>query len=582
MKDTVYEFGPFRLDLTERLLVREGKPLPLTAKVFDLLSLLVRNSGHLVEKSEIMTEIWSDSIVEENNLTVSISALRKALQGERQEEQRYIETVPKRGYRFVADVRILSGEGGAETGGARSNFTATGTSLAVLPLAMTGIDPGLEYLSLGIAETIINNLSQLSSLKVMALSTVSRYTRPDVDPLEVGRRIGVSAVLVGKVLQLDQELIIRMELVSVADGSQLWGERYHRLSANLMEIEEEISREVSKRLRLTLSPEERKRIGKRHTENIEAHHLYLRGRYFWSKYTVEGMKKGIEYFQQAIRLDPNYALAYAGLADSYQRLSNYILPPTVALPKAKAAATKALDIDDTLGEAHLALGFVRMYYDHDWPGAERALRRAAELSPQSPLIHQRYATFLMFMGRFDEALAEHRVARELDPLSLTVNTNLGTNLLLMQQYDEAIDQLRRTLELDPHFYLTRVNLGMAHVYRGEFDEGLAQLGEADRIDKNQVLSGLIGYTYARSGRKAEALKVLEELKEESRLQYVSPYSFVLLYLGLGETEEVFRWLEKTYEERNDLLVWLKVGPELNSIRSDPRFIDLLQRVGFSA
>lgn len=454
------------------------------------------------------------------------------------------------------------------------------TSLMVLPLRNTSGDENLAYLADGITESIINNLSPLSSLKVMAPSTAFRYKGQDVDPRDLGARLSVGAVLAGKILQLDDSLVIKMELVNVADGSQIWGEQYSRPFSDLLSMQEEIAHEVSEKLRLKLSRKEKERIGRRYTESVEAYHLYLKGRYFWSKYTVPEVQKGLDYFQRAINVDPNYALAYAGLADSYQRLSNFIFPPEEAMPKATAAATKALEIDDTVVEAYLALGLVKMYYYHDWQGAESDLKRAVNLAPGSPLTHQRYATFLMYMGRLEEALAENNLARELDPLSLPINSNHGTILYLLRRYDETIAQLRTVLEMEPRYYQARANLGLAYIHKGEFSKGLAMLKSAKLIDNNPVILGLLGYSYGVAGKRAEAESVLEDLKEMAKRAYVSPFSMALIYTGLGKKKEAFRWLRKTYEEQNDWLVWFKVGPELDSLRSDPRFIDLLRRISF--
>ncbi|MGA9994265.1 MAG: tetratricopeptide repeat protein [Pyrinomonadaceae bacterium] len=453
-------------------------------------------------------------------------------------------------------------------------------SLAVFPLANTSNDSNMEYLGTGIAVSIINSLSNLSSLKVMAPSTVSHYKGDIVDPIEIGNRLRVGAVLIGNLLQLNEKLIIKMELVNVADGSQIWGEEYNRPVSDLFSVQEEISYEVSEKLRLRLTNEEREQLSKRYTENIEAYHLYLKGRYFWGKYTVDEVKKSINYFQQAINVDPDYALAYAGLADSYQRLSNFVFSPKEAMPKAMAAAMRSVEIDDTVPEAYLALGLVKMYYHHDWEGAEKDLRKATYLAPRSPLTHQRYATFLMYMGRLDEAWREHKIAHDLDPLSLSINTYMGTNLFLLRRYDEAISQLQKTLELDSRYYQAQVTLGMAYTYKGDFSEAIAQLQQARLIDENPVLLGLLGYAYAMSESKVEAMKVLEQIKGRGKRTYLSPYSIALIYLGLGDKDKAFHWLEKTYEDENDWLLWLKVGPELDCLREEPRFIDLLRRIGF--
>src|SRR5712692_4716749 len=417
----IYEFGTFRLDTGERLLLRKGQAVPLTPKVFDTLVALVQKSGHVVGKDELMNEVWADSFVEESNLTQNIFMLRKVL-GENRDGRSYIETVPKRGYRFVASVREVMDDNDdlateKHTGpGIISKATAEDdvlNSLAVLPLTNVSESPDAEYLSDGITESIINSLSQLPQLRVMARSTVFRYKGVEVDPRQVGQDLGVRAVLAGRVLQISDSLIVRTELVDVANGWQLWGEQYNRKLADILVLQEEISREISEKLRIKLTGEEKKRLAKRYTDDSEAYRLYLKGRYYWNKYTKEGLTKAIEYFNQSIELDRSYALAFAGLADAYYRLSNAYLPPKEAMPKARAAAMKAVDIDDTLVEAHASLGLIKMYHDWDWAGAEREYKRAIELDPRSGLGYLRYGSYLQLVGRFDEANASFERARQL-------------------------------------------------------------------------------------------------------------------------------------------------------------------------
>ncbi|MCA1626804.1 MAG: winged helix-turn-helix domain-containing protein, partial [Acidobacteria bacterium] len=425
----LYEFGPFRLDAAEQLLLRDGVPVPLTPKVFETLVVLVENSGRVVEKEKLMEQVWPGTFVEEGNLSVTIFMLRKAL-GEDAVERRYIETVPKRGYRFTAPVRKMrrgdqlgDQSGSRAAAGESASFldatvieppsspghsnakfphesatlsrttralkdsssslsssqsirrarAKTIDSLAVLPLVNGSDDPNAEYLSDGITESIINSLSQLPQLRVMSRSTVFRYKGREVDPQEVGRDMSVRAVLTGRVLQLGDRLIIRTELVDVADGWQLWGEQYNRNPADILAVQEEISQEISAKLRLKLSGEQKQRLTKRHTGSAEAYQTYLKGRYYWNKRTHEGIRKGIEYFTEAIKLDPNYALAYAGIADSYALLGAIeysALPPHEAMQKAREAALRALAIDDTLAEAHASLAYVRIY-DWNWTEAEK-------------------------------------------------------------------------------------------------------------------------------------------------------------------------------------------------------------------
>jgi len=585
----IYEFGAFRLDTGERLLLRDGEPVPLTPKVFDTLVVLLQKSGHMVGKDELMKEVWADSFVEEGNLTQNISVLRKVL-GENFDGRAYIETVTRRGYRFIANVRELGGVADPttekQTGALISKDRGTAAqdnglnSLAVLPLTNVSGNPDSEYLSDGITESIINILSQLPRLRVMARSTVFRYKGKEIDPQEVGQALGVRAVLMGRVLQLGESLIVRIELVDVANGWQLWGEQYNRKFADILALQEEIAREISGNLKMKLTGEENERLAKRYTEDSEAYRLYLKGRYYWNKYTKEGLTKAIEYFNQSIELDPGYTLAYTGLADSYYRLSNAYAPPKEALPKARTAAIKALEIDDTLAEAHASLGLIKMYHDWDWAGAEHHYRRALELDPRSVLAHQRYGNYLAMMGRLEESIAILKRGQELDPLSLLTSSLIGLTLYLSRQYDKSIEQHGRTLDMDPNYLVARVSLGVAYTQKGMYEEAIAEFQKAGDLEGQAETVAELGYVYAVSGKRSQAQEMLDELKARSGRAFVSPYNVAKVYVGLGETDLTFEWLDKAYDERSEWLVWLKVDPKLDSIRSDQRFRKLMQRIGF--
>ena len=498
--------------------------------------------------------------------------------------------------RPVGDVTIEESAGWARLAAAgvqKSRFTRSANestrrrqsheaidSLAILPLMNTSKDPEREYLSDGITESIINTLSQIPELRVMARSTVFRYKGREVDPLEVGRALNVSAILTGQVLQWGQSLIIKAELVDVADGSQLWGEQYDRKPGDILAIQREISREITAKLRLKLSGEQKQRLEKRHTENINAYQFYLKGRYFWNKRTEQGLKKGIEFFNQAIEEDPLYALAYVGLADSYNMLAAYNLSqPRAVLSRAKAAAESALEIDNLLAEAHTSLARVRADYDWDWPAAEQEFKRALELNPNYATAHHWYALHLMAMGHFEEATAEINRAQQIDPLSLSINASIGLPFYWSRRNDEAIEQFRRTLELDQSFALAHVLLGQAYAQKGMFDQAIAELIKARELDDTTRARAILGYTLAVAGRKDEAVRILGELQELASQKYVSAYFRVLIHTALGERDQALEWLEKAYEERSEWLVWLKVDPKLDSLRSDPRFTSLVQRVG---
>jgi TolB-like protein/Tfp pilus assembly protein PilF len=457
-------------------------------------------------------------------------------------------------------------------------------SLAVLPLVNESDDPEMEYLTDGITESIINSLSQLPKLRVVPRSTVFRYKGREMYPQEIGRELNVRAVFMGRVLQLGESLVIKTELIDVEQESQLWGEQYRRKVTDIFELEEEISKEISGKLRLRLSGEERKRLGKRYTENTVAYHLYLKGRYYTNKRTEDWIKKGIEYFQQAIDTDPNYALAYAGLADAYAFLASSTggMPPRDTYPKAKAAALKALAISDGLAEAHTSLGFFYLMYDWNFAEAEKAFKRAIKLNPNYANAHDGYGFLLKATGRNDEAIRESRKAQKLDPLSLFTNVSLGWAYYFARDYERAIEQGRKALEMEPRFDFAHWIIGLARAQQGKMDESIAALNQAVILTGGGLThEAHLGYAYACSGKREEARQVLSDLEEIAKERYVSAYYFAIIYLGLGEHEQTFNWLERAFEERAGFLAFIKVEPMFDPLRTDARFADLLGRMGLS-
>ena len=581
----IYEFSGFRLEQAQQRLLYRGEPVALKPKILDLLLFLIQSRGKLVAKDDLMRKIWPDTIVEENNITVSMSILRKTL-GEDRNNPQFIQTVPRRGYRFVADVielstdQITTGET-RHTGALAESEEAPIDSLAVLPLESLERDPNVEYLSDGIAESIIDLLSRIPKLRVLARSTVFRFKAKEIDPQEVGRLLNIRAVMMIRVIRLGDKLIIRSELVKVSDGSQLWGEQYNRSASDILAIQEEIARAITESLKFKLTSSDHISLARHPTENIEAYNLYLRGRFFWNKYGKEWVLKAIEVFQEAIQIDSYYALAYCGLADAYFRLSNVHFPPREVMPKAKEAALRAVEIDDNLAEAHSSLGLVKVYYDHDWIGAETEFRKALKLDPNLVSAHQRYGSYLTFMGRFEESIRHYETALELDPFSLQINMNLATTYYLRGEYDRAIKHLNKTSELEPNYMPTHFVLGSTYVQQGRLDEAIEEFKFIYTLDDEAYLAlGFMGYAHALNGQRAEAETVLSILEDIADRKYVSPYSLLLICLALGPLERVFQLLEQLYEERNDWLVWLKVSPELKVVRNDPRFQDLLRRIGF--
>jgi serine/threonine protein kinase/tetratricopeptide (TPR) repeat protein len=464
----------------------------------------------------------------------------------------------------------------------RTRSRKTIDSLAILPFANQSGDPDLEYLSDGVTEALINNLSRLTKLRVMARSTVFRYQSREVqDAQQVGHELGVRAVLSGRLLKRGDSLIVKLELVDTNDGSHLWGEQYTRELSDMLTLEREISTEISEHLRLKLNSAQKKSLTKGITENSEAYQLYLKGRYHWNKRTEEGIKKSIEYFELAIARDSKFGLAYAGLADSYNLMASYSSKPS-ATPflRAKATALKALSLDDKLAEAHAALAAVKLWREFDWEGAERGFRKAIEMDPNYPTAHLWLALYLAAMERMDEGLSEIRLALELDPLSRVINLNLSRILHFARRFDDAIKQCRKTIEMYPDYLIAHRRLGMSYGEKGMFDEAEAEFKKTLVISENESETmSARAYAYAGAGRTDDARKVLDRLTELAKKNYVSPYTFARIHIGLEQIDEAFEWLEKTHKERHGILIYLKVEPIFDRLRSDSRYADLLRRMG---
>lgn len=643
-----YEFGHFRLKIAERVLLREQELVPLTPKAFDLLLILLESGGRLVEKDDLMKRVWPNTFVEEGNLTQNVSLLRKAL-GESASGAQFIETVPRRGYRFVAQINKVSddnpldaltslpfGKQGSlaaagkkvllnapsssaveQVGDSSSRGISYGESLfarfrnripafalttAVVLLAVAGITyvsgrgkagegttnaiesiavlpfvddaegAGAEYLNEEIAESLINSLSRLPKLRVVPRSVMVNYKGKDVDPRKVGQDLNVRAVVTGRVHRRGDTITIQADLIDLDSVAQIWGQRYDRRLADILLVEEEISRDIFENLRLKLNVEEQKQL--------EAYRLYLKGRNSWNKRTREGLEQGIDYFQQAIHRDPNYALAHAGVADCYNMLVVYgALQPKDGFPKAKDAAIRALEIDETLAEAHSSLAFIKFRWDRDRVEAEREFQLAIKHKPSYAPAHQWYSSYLASLERFDEAIVEAKRAQELEPLSFVASSHLGWILYLSGQDDRAIDQCTKILDLDPTSFPARRYLGLAYEHKGMYQKAITEFQKGVKVSGSPLMLALLGHAYAASGKIAEARQVLAELRDLEGRRYVSPYTVAAIYTGLGEKEQAFKWLEKAYDERDVWLVNLKVDPVFSRLRSDRRFQDLLTRAG---
>src|ERR1700676_1387345 len=637
----LYEFGSFQLDPGERLLLREGRPVPLTPKAFEVLVVLVARSGHLVEKEELMKAVWPDSFVEEGNLCVTVSLLRKALTVH-QDGNTYIETVSKRGYRFVADVKqtrpntpspltinhleapavIYPGDAqillrstvevtpatiakirrrillalasvavvvgtfffsrmvttrGVTSPGAEATAVK---SLAVLPFQNLGTRD--EYIGLAIADALTTRLGNTGKIVMRPTSAIEKYANASQDPQAVGREQGVDAVLGGRIQREGDRVRVTVQLIRVRDGVQIWADTFDDKSTNIFAMEDAVSGQVARSIGLQLNGEEKKRFAKRPTDNSEAYEAYIRGRYFWDKRTDEGMKKGLAYFREAIALDPTFSQAYVGIADSYATLGLYaVLPPREAFPAAKEASKKALEMDPNLAERHASLGFIAFYYDWDGRAVESEFRQAFDKNPNYAIGHSWNGEALAAMGRFPEAIHEAKLAQENDPLSMSINTNAGWTLFLAGHHGEAMAALKKIIEIDPSFPRAHFRLGSAYADRGMYGEAIAELQKAVQFSAGDpYYEGALGHAYAVSGNVSAARRMLALLKSSSKRRYIPAYAIALIYAGLGEKDSAFIWLGKACEDRSTSLAYVKVDPILNSLRSDPRFVGLVQRIAF--
>lgn len=613
-----YEFGPFRLNATERLLLRDGAAISLTPKAFDLLLVLIAQPGHLLTKDELIQALWPDAIVEETNLAWNISHLRKAL-GEGEQGKRYIETVPRRGYRFVAEVRD-SAENEAEqrqrdmvkadvllpprfafsprrvlvTSAAllvlalplyyfwSKRTVAPIHSLAVLPFKSLQADGRDEYLGLGLADTLITKLGGLRQLIVRPTSAVRKYSHSEQDPLAAGREQQVEAVLDASLQRNGERIRVNVRLLKVGDGATLWtyqcDEQY---CADLFTMQDVISEKVAAALTSELSGEERTRLRKHYTENKAAYDLYTKGRFFTEKRTHESLQTAEGFYQQTLALDPTYALAYIGLADIYFQGLGSSLPERERMAKSKAAAERALALDETLSEAHTTRARILWKQDLNWAEAKQEFARAIELDPNNAFAHRIYGNYLSSLGRHEEAIAELKLSQRLDPLSLAINLALGTMQYYAGENDQALTQFRETQKLDPNFVETYHLLGMVYAQKGMYVEAIGELEKALPFSEMYAprTKYLLAQTYAMWGKKEEANKRLAEVKELAQQERVLPIEMACFYTALGDKDTAFEWLHRACRERDRYTIYLQVAPKLKPLRSDPRFAEMLRCIG---
>jgi TolB-like protein/tetratricopeptide (TPR) repeat protein len=466
--------------------------------------------------------------------------------------------------------------------GAGEGDELSGKLIAVLPFKLAGPDGGDPYFALGLADALITRLTNLKHIIVRPTSAVRKYASPDQDPVAAGRELRVSSVLDGTVRRSGDRVRVTVQLVDTKTETPIWADKFDAMFTDIFAVEDSISEQVARALTLELTADEKKLLTKRYTDNTVAYELYLKGRYYWTKRTSDGLKKGIAYFQQAIDTDPGYALAYTGLADCYSQL-NWVglLSPGEAFPKSKAAATKALELDPLLAEAHTSLAWARMLYDWEWMDSEREFKRAIEIASNYAIAHLWYSVLLIARGRFDESLAEIERARHVDPLSPLINTISEWPMYFMRRYGEAAARYQKTLDIEPNYFPALLLVGSAYAQMGEFSKAIAGFQQLKAVDDTPWVLAKLAHAYAVAGQVSEARQAIAELKRISERRYVSPYDIAEIYAGLGEIERALEWLEKAYEERSSWLIFLGVEPKLDALRSDARFADLLARVGLA-
>lgn len=614
----LYEFGTFRLDVGERLLSRDGERVPLPEKAFDTLCVLVRHGNHLVRKDELLNEVWPDAIVEENNLDKSISLLRQVL-GERTGEGKFIETVRGHGFRFVPEVRQIEEnlrdepeqESPADstnppiaepTPGSRtlqnrylvlaiigvivagvvglyfwqrSSADTTTRTIAVLPFKSLIAQERDEALELGMADALISKLSESEEITVRPLSAVRRFDSADQDSMAAGRLLNVEAVLDGSLQTSGDRIRVTARLVRVSDGKQLWASQVDEKFTDIFRVQDSISERVATALKIRLT----NKVNRSHTDSIEAYQLYMKGRFHALRLTRSETEKAVAYFQQAIDLDRNYALPYLGLADAYLPMAlTSGMRSTEVVPKAKDAALRAVEIDPGNSDCYVILGFISFWYDWDWQTAERHFQRALDLDRNSQEAHFAYAHLLSNSGRHEQALAEIKIARELDPLSLRTSALEGQILFFAGDYDNALDRLQKAIDLDANFWLSHLFISRVYTKKGMYSEAVAEAKRAAELSGNSQSDAYRAWALAESGKISEAREILDELIEAARETYVPPYNIALAYNAVGEKGKALDYLEIGFLEKDVRMVFLKVEPQWDNLRSEPRFVDLLKRM----
>lgn len=645
-------FGIFEADLDAGELRKHGHRLKLSEQPFQVLAMLLGRPGEIVSREELRQVLWpSDTFVDfDHGLNNAVMRLREVL-GDSSDHPRFIETLPRRGYRLIAPVEVkaqaaigadpkppadaaasaVSGlvseappaaslppaataaplprrvsipriavlvvgvlAGSALVSGIAVHYVRgvdaskgkanRSSSLVVLPMENLSGDKEQDYFADGMTDDLIANLAKIQSLRVVSRSTAMAYKGTHKPLPQIASELNVDAVVEGTVMRVGNRVRITAELVQVSTDQHLWADTYESTLGDVLALQNRVSSAIVDEIRINLTKEDKERLAQKPSVSPEAYEDYLKGRYYWNKRSSEGFEKAIGYFQNATRRDPQYALAYAGLADCYGIIGATIygtLPAAEAAPKAKAAAIRALEINPSLAEAETSLATAKFNYEWDWVGAAEGFKKAIEMDPRYPTAYQRYSLYLSAMGRPNESFAQIKKARDLDPLSISINVSLGWRLYLAREYDRAIGQLRNTLELDPNNEWARVNLGQAYAQKAEYEKAIEELRRAVELSDSSALTlSALARVYALSGNHAEAVKLLDQLQARSKKKYVSPYYIALVYLGLGKNELAMDWLEKAYMDRSNGLVFLKVEPELDPLRSNPRFLALQAKLNF--
>ncbi len=594
-KRFIYEFGKFIFDPQERVLLSAGMSVHLSEKVFETLRLLIENNGRLLTKDEMMNALWEESFVEESNLAKNISRLRKILNTD---GVQLIETLPKRGYRFLANVKRLDGDASllvhrhlrvkitqtdveSPNGAGFSGSLGEVHSIAVLPFQPLGLKSDEDFFGLGLTDALITQLSRTGQIAVRPTSAILKYNSPEHDAVSTGRDLQVDAVLEGKFQRLGNKLRLTIQMLHTGTRNSLWAESFNAEVTDIFAIQDSIAERVADALSRKLTAEARAKLKKRYTENVEAYQEYLKGRFFWNKRTVDGFTKALTFFERAIEIDPLFALAYTGIADIYNQLPIFDdYTPRDFFPKAKAAALRALELDESLAEAHASLGFVLLNYDWNWAGAEIAFRRAIELNPTYALAHHWYGTLLLRQGRTGEAVLAAQQAQQLDPLSSVITTWLAESLNVSGNCEAAITLHRQTLVMSPDSFYAYFHLALIYAECNRFDEAREAAQTALRLSKEISMTlSLTAVLHAVSGEKAIAVEILDQLLKTRTTKYIGAVNIAGVYAVLSEENEALDWLEKALVERDPFLTWLNVDKEFVFLRSNPRFQTLLQRIG---